>query len=154
MAALRVFGSLEEFDPTTDDISTYLERLQLYFAANKVEDDCKVPVLLTVIGAKAYSTLHSLLAPDSPADKSFNDILTTLKGHFDPKPLSLIIGERFRFYQRSQMADENIAEFIADLRRRSINCEFGAFLDQALRDRFVCGCGAGPSRSGCWPKQT
>ena len=52
MATLRVFGSLGEFDPTTDDISAYLERLQLYFAANKVEDDRKVPVLLTVIGAK------------------------------------------------------------------------------------------------------
>ena len=130
MATLRVFGSVGEFDPTTDDISTYLERMQLYFAVNKVEDDRKVPVLLTVIGAKAYSTLRSLLAPDSPADKSFNDLLITLKGHFDPKPF--IIGERFHFYQRSQKLDENIAEFIADLRRLSINCEFGAFLDQAL----------------------
>ena len=128
-----MFGSLEEFDPTTDDISTCLEKLQLYFAANKVEDDRKVPILLTVIGAKAYSTLRSLLAPDSPADKSFNDLLITLKGHFDPK--SLIIGEQFRFYQRSQKLDENIV----DLRRLSINCEFRAFLDQALQDRFVCG---------------
>lgn len=50
-----------------------------------------------------------------------------------------MIGERFRFYQRLQKAGESIADFIADLRRLSINCEFGDFLDQALRDPFVCG---------------
>ena len=29
-------------------------------------------------------------------------------------------------------------DFIADLRRLSISCDFGGFLEQALRDRFVC----------------
>lgn len=57
-----------------------------------------------------------------------------LRRHFDPQPL--VIAERFRFYQRSQKVEESIADFVADLRRLSIKCEF---LDQALRDRFVCG---------------
>ena len=56
---------------------------------------------------------------------------------YDPQPL--VIGERFRFYQRSQKSGESIADFVADLRRLSIKCEFGDFLDKALRDRFVCG---------------
>ena len=56
---------------------------------------------------------------------------------YDPQPL--LIGVRFRFYQRSQKSGESIADFVADLRRLSIKCEFGDFLDQALRDRFVCG---------------
>ena len=34
---------------------------------------------------------------------------------------------------------KSIADFVADLRRLSIRCEFGDFLDQALRDGFVCG---------------
>ncbi len=38
-----------------------------------------------------------------------------------------------------QSSTESIAEFVADLRRLSINCEFGNFLSEALRDRFVCG---------------
>ena len=63
------------------------------------------------------------------------DGLILLK-HYDPQPL--VIGERFRFYQRSQKSGESIADFVADLRRLSIKCEFGDFLDQALRDRFVC----------------
>ena len=32
-----------------------------------------------------------------------------------------------------------MAEFMACLRKLSSTCEFGTFLDQALRDRFVCG---------------
>ncbi len=32
-----------------------------------------------------------------------------------------------------------VAEYVAELRRLSAHCEFGAFLDDALRDRFVCG---------------
>ena len=30
-------------------------------------------------------------------------------------------------------------DFVADLRCLAISCEFGEFLDQALRDRYVCG---------------
>ena len=47
-------------------MSTYLERLELYFEANAVTESRKVSVLLTVNRAKAYSTLHSLVAPNLP----------------------------------------------------------------------------------------
>ena len=129
----RVLGSLGEFDPKAEGISSYLERVQLYFEANSVE----VPVLLTVVGAKTYETPRSLLAPTRPREKSFIDLIEVLKRHVDPQPL--VIGERCRFYQRSQKSCETIADFVADLCRLSLQCEFGDFLDQALRDRFVCG---------------
>ena len=37
------------------------------------------------------------------------------------------------------MDDESIADYIAELRRLSLHCEFQTFLEQALRDKFVCG---------------
>ena len=83
----RVLGSLGEFDPKAEGISSYLERVQLYFEANSVEDDRKVPVLLTVVGAKTYETLRSLLAPTRAREKSFIDLIEVLKRHFDPQPL-------------------------------------------------------------------
>ena len=132
-----LLGTLGEFDHRSNSIASYLERMQLYFVANSVEDERKVAVLLTVIGAKTYETLRSLLSPERPRDKSYDQLVAALQKHYDPKPL--VIGERFRFYQRSQEAGESIADFIADLRRLSIRCEFGDFLDQALRDWFVCG---------------
>ena len=137
VASQPVLGSLGEFDPRSDSISSYLERMQLYFEANSVKEDRKVAVLLTVVGAKTYETLRSLLSPARPRDKTYEELLEVLKRHYDPQPL--VIGERFKFYQRSQKPGETIADFIADLRRLSIRCDFDDFLDQALRDRFVCG---------------
>ena len=71
-------------------------------------------LLLTVIGAKTYETLRSLLAPERPRDKSCDELKAILLKHYDPQPL--VIGERFRFYRRSQKSGESIADFVADLR--------------------------------------
>ena len=72
-----------------------------------------------------------------PHEKSYEDPKAVLLVHFRPKPL--LTAERFRFYQRNQATGESIHDFLADLRRLAITCEFEDFLDQALRDRFVCG---------------
>ena len=128
------FACSRDYDPKGDNIITYLERLQLYFEANGVKDENKVAVLLTVIGARAYETLRSLLAPALALDTSFGELLGVLKQHYDPQPLVTV--EQFRFYQRSQTANESIPDFVADLHYLSIKCEFKEFLDQ---DRFVCG---------------
>lgn len=37
------------------------------------------------------------------------------------------------------MADESVADYVAELRWLTIHCKFSTFLDNALRDRFVCG---------------
>ena len=133
----HVLGTIGEFDSRVDNITAYLERLQLYFEANEVKDDRKVAVLLTVIGAQTYDTLRSILAPAAPREKMLDDLIDALKGHYNLKPL--VIGQRFQFYQHSQWADESIVDFLADLRRLSITCDFGEFLEEALRDQFVCG---------------
>ena len=50
-----------------------------------------------------------------------------------------MIAQRFHFHCRDQAVGESIAEYVAELRRLSTHCEFGAFLNEALRDRLVCG---------------
>ena len=130
-------GRLKVFVPEEENISTYLERVELYFVTNGVEEDRQAPTLLTVIGSKNYGIIKSLVAPALPKDKTYAELEAVLKAHFQPKPL--VIAERFRFYRRSQAAGESALDYIAELRRLAITCEFGEFLDQALRDRFVCG---------------
>ena len=56
---------------------------------------------------------------------------------YEPKPL--IIAERYTFNQRNQRSGESVAEYVAELRRLAYTCKFGTFLDDALRDRLVCG---------------
>ena len=135
-----VYGQLGEFNPDSEKISTYLERLTLFMEANGVDTDKKVAVLLTVIGAKDYALLQGLVAPANPREKSVDELMQALRSHYEPKPV--IIAERFRFYKRSQSSGETIAAFVAELRRLAINCNFGNFLDDALRDRLVCRVGS------------
>ena len=130
-------GKLHEFQPDTDELCSYLERVDFYFAANDVPDGKKVPVLLNCIGGGTYGVLRGLLAPESPMSKSYDELVTKLREHFEPK--TVIIAERFQFHKRNQRAAENIAEYLAELRRLAARCEFGASLNKVLRDRFVCG---------------
>ena len=137
MAANNHYGSLQEFSPEKETITAYLERLKAYYDANDIPSAKRVPVLLSVIGPQTYSILRSLMAPDTPQSKSLAVLTKALKDHYDPKPI--VIAERYHFHLRNQSQTENISEYVAELRRLAATCEFGEFLDDALRDRFVCG---------------
>ena len=54
-------------------------------------------------------------------------------------PKHLVIAERFRFHKRDQREGESINEYAAELQRLSEHCDFGTGLNDALRDRLVCG---------------
>ena len=73
-------------------------------------------------------------------NKSSEEIAGVLKTHLVPK--RLVIGERFRFYKRDQLPNENISDYVAELKRLTTHCQFGKSLDSMLRDRFVCGVSA------------
>ena len=96
-----------------------------------------MPVLLSAIGGKTYDLLWNLLAPAALKDKSFKELVMALKSHFELK--TLVIAKQFKFHQRSQAPGETVAEYVAELRRLATHCEFGAYLDEVLRERFVCG---------------
>ena len=60
-----------------------------------------------------------------------------LKKHFEPK--KVVIAERFNFHRRNQVPDESIVEYVAKLCKLTTNCDFGDYLEEALRDCSVCG---------------
>ena len=97
----------------------------------------RVPVFLTIIGKSTYALLRNLLQPSLPKDKTFEDITEILKKHYQPA-LS-VIAERFQFHKRTQKEGESVAEYVAELKRLLNHCQFEAYLDDALRDRLVCG---------------
>ena len=94
--AVSQLGSMNAFDPDTDDWTAYVERLESFFVANEIKDEKKVSVLVTFLGAKAYELLRSIIAPAKPASKNY-ELITAMKTHLDPKPLT--IAERFKFHQ-------------------------------------------------------
>ncbi|XP_060782844.1 uncharacterized protein K02A2.6 [Neoarius graeffei] len=129
-------GNIDAFDNSVEEWDTYIERLEQYCVANHIENDRKVAVLLSVMGAKTYNLLRSLCAPQKPSAKSFKDIIKLLQDRFNPKPL--VIAERFRFHNRNQQRNESISNYIAELRKLAEHCQFGAGLSDSLRDRLVC----------------
>ena len=92
---------------------------------------------MTVIEAPAYSLLSNLVAPSKPASLSYGELNWDLSAHLKPKPL--IIAERFRFHRRNQAEREVVPQYLAGLRRLADRCKFGNHLEEALRDRLVCG---------------
>ena len=92
---------------------------------------------MTVLGAKAYSLLRTIIAPEKPAEKTYQQLLDAMKSYVDPKPI--VIAEHFRFHHRNQNEGETLTQYLAQLRKLTEHCEFRDNLEEALRDRLVCG---------------
>ena len=131
------YGHLKEFLRDEDSIGPYLKRASLYFVVNGIEEDKRIPILLSSFGAWTYSLLLDPVASDVPGTLSFDRILEVLTSHFQPR--RLVIAERFHFHRRVQAVDESIADLDAALRKLATYCEFGGTLEETLHDRFVCG---------------
>ena len=109
----------------------------MWLDANEIVDDKKTCTFLALVGPSAYQILKNLCSPALPKTKSYAELKKTLTDHYKPKPI--IIAERFRFHKRNQNKSETISDYIVELKKLSSTCEFGAFLEEALRDRLVCG---------------
>ena len=132
-----VGGRLEAFNPDLESITVYLERVELYFCANEVKREKQVPVFLNLLGRETYALLRNLVSPVKPAEKSLNELMDALRGHFEPK--KLVTAARFQFHQRQQQAGESVSTYLAELRKMAVPCEFGDSLSECLKDRLVCG---------------
>ena len=132
-----IIGKVRHFDDALETWESYTERLEQYFIANDVYADLKVPSLLSIIGPKYYTLLKNLCAPTKPSTMTFAELIQKLTEHLSPKLSE--IAERFRFHKRDQAAGENVTDYIAELRRLAIHCNFGDSLNKTLRNRFVCG---------------
>ena len=129
------YGQLQEFLPESEDIATYLQRVDLYFVANEISSRKQVPIFLNSVGAKVYGLLRSLVAPDDPKDKSMADLVEVLQSHYEPK--RNVVAERFHFHRRNQHSGESISDYVAELRRMATRCSFdSAYLEEVLRDFF------------------
>ena len=130
-------GKITEFVEGKETFENYVERMEQFFDANDIKDEKKVVVLLSVVGASTYGVIRNLSQPTLPKDKTYNDLVGLLKKHYNPKPL--VISEQFKFNRRNQKEGEKVADYVVEWKRLSVNCDFKNFLDDALRDRFVCG---------------
>lgn len=131
-----MIGNIEPYVPG-ENFPEYQERLEQFFELNEVKEEKRVAMLITLIGPETYRILKSLVLPEVPKSKSYKDLVKALTCHFAPSVN--IIAERYKFNQCEQSVSESISDFIVALKMCAQSCEFKTFLDDALRDRFVCG---------------
>ncbi|KAJ8404479.1 hypothetical protein AAFF_G00337460 [Aldrovandia affinis] len=64
---MATYGKIGEFEPETDDWQQYMERLDFYFAANKIDNaGQKRAIFLSACGGKVYAVLRDLYQPNKP----------------------------------------------------------------------------------------
>ena len=68
---MATYGRIKEFSPETYSMQIYLDEVQAYFVANKIDDDQKAMVMLSSIGSPTFTKLNDLLAPKSPLTKTY-----------------------------------------------------------------------------------
>ena len=143
---MAVYGTLSEFNLVVGSENRaswdeYCERLKQYFLANDIDPTNggtqarRRAIFLSSVGADTYSLIRTLCLPDTPEAKTIDQIQELVKNHISPTPI--VIAERFRFYNRSQLSSESASEFLRELCRLAGTCDFGEFREQALRDMFT-----------------
>ena len=123
---------LDQFDAESEDIESYLERLQEYFTAYDIEDDddersYRLQQEVTVFEYWKICRKHF------PSWR-----LSLLLEHF--KPTRLKIAGRYRFHSAVQQQRQSIADFVRELKKLAGTCELtNEQLNDNLRDRLICG---------------
>ena len=103
------YGKITGFDKTNEDWVSYVERMTLFFEANRIgEGTEKEVILLLSVGAQTSKLFKSLSVPTQPADKKFQGLVRMMTNHQDPDPNSIV--EKFKFNNRDQKPEELIAE--------------------------------------------
>ena len=137
---MAAHGTILEFSSTQENCTSYIEHLDKYLAANKVEDedhDQQRAVLLIVCSPSTYRLIHNLASPKKPTELKFKDIVDLVTKHHDPKPS--VIVQRYCFNTRNCQGGESISTYVAELCHLSEHFNFETSLNEMLRDWIVCG---------------
>ncbi|CAL1678848.1 unnamed protein product [Lasius platythorax] len=129
--------AIEVFDPNVTNWNRWLRRFEGAATVFKVPEAQKVAYLLHFIGSGSFDFICDKLAPLDPYTQSYAVLTARLAEFYAPVPLE--IAENYRFHQRKQGEGESVQQFVAALHKLSINCNFGQYLQTALRNQLVFG---------------
>ena len=134
---MATHGAVGPFNADREDWSSYIERLQQYFIANKVKEDKLRAILLSVSGAPTYKVIRNLAAPRKPTAFTFGELVEFVQSYYSPAPSTIV--QHYNINTRVQKEGESVVEFVAELKKLLEHCQFNATLEDMLRDRLVCG---------------
>lgn len=127
----------EAFDRTKTTWSRWVERFQLALEIFGADRARRKKYVLHFMGSETYNVLCDRIYPKTPNQLLYKEVVDTLQEYFDPVPNEIL--ENYRFHLCKQKEEQSCDDFIKELRRLSAHCNFGAYLETALRNQFVFG---------------
>ena len=128
---MAAHGTISEFFSAQEIWTSYIECLEQYLIANKVEEtDQQRAILLSVCSPATYRLIHNFASPKKPTELKFNDIMDLVTKHHNLKPF--VIVQRYQFNTKKCHGGES------ELCHLSKHCSFGTSLNEMLHDQIVC----------------
>lgn len=125
-----------------DDWEIFEERLEQYLLANRIEEDRKVSVLLTLISENVYKTLKHLCDPLKPKEKTFEQLIQLLSVQFKKR---LSVYRRRIQFENLRQGPEPVNNWYVKIKNVASQCGFeGNMLEERVKDKFVVGMKSGP----------
>ena len=109
-------------------------------------EELKLAVLYGSLGAHATRIGSDL----TDASTTYNESVTRLTERFGER--QSIIYARTKFHRRSQQTDEDILDYVTELKRLATCCKYGAVELELVRDRLVAGCNDDKARERLFQK--
>ena len=116
--------TFENFDSEKENFVYYKQRFENYLTLKEIHQDKKkcALMLLNSIGASNYNLLAALVAPRTPDQLSYDELMNELEKHLAPKR-SILVSQHY-FLSNYQNENESIADYVASLKRGIADCEF------------------------------
>ncbi|XP_031570808.1 uncharacterized protein K02A2.6-like [Actinia tenebrosa] len=94
-------------------------------------------ILLSVIGPATYILLRNLVSPSKPTEKSYIELVSALRNHYQPT-ISITV-QRYKFHTRARKTNESVPDYVSKLKKLAEKCDFKDTLNDMLKDRLVAG---------------
>jgi hypothetical protein len=108
---------------------------ELYLTAKNITGGAKKLATLLYLGGMDLQEIHDSLNND---DNDYDGAITKLNEHF--AAMKHVPHERHLFRKIKQESDEAIDHFVVKLRTHAKGCEFGAQVEDFIRDQVIDGC--------------
>ena len=77
---MATHGTIAAFSSSQETWTVFIERLEQYFEANKIEDTKQQRViLLSVCGPATYRLIRNLVSPKKPTKLKIEDLITVVQ---------------------------------------------------------------------------
>ncbi|KAL0867464.1 hypothetical protein ABMA27_008251 [Loxostege sticticalis] len=118
------------------DWTRWKKGFEIYFKACQLKEkspETQINILLHIIGEQCREVVDQ----SKKICTTQQQVIDILDEHFKVKKNVTV--ERHKFFTRGQFENESIDQYIFELRKLALSCEFNDLMEDLIKDRLVCG---------------